>query len=241
MNTRITKKGLAFIVLITVGVLIFHRHGRWIWTPIWHKIAGKRTVAEVLEKYGPSSEARLKPHFDKAGASYPPQELILLAFKQERLLELWASTKSGPKKIKTYPFTGYSGHLGPKLRKGDYQIPEGVYKIDFLNPNSSYHLSMRVDYPNVYDQKMANDEGRTDLGGDIFIHGKSVTIGCIPIGDKAIEEIFCLVANVGMDAVKVIISPCDFRKSSLKTNRANNWTVDLYQELKSELKAFKES
>ena len=110
-----------------------------------------------------------------------------------------------------YPMTGFSGTLGPKLKEGDGQIPEGVYGIEYLNPNSSFYLSMKVSYPNDADRQRAKEDGRTDLGGDIMIHGSNATVGCVPIGDDAIEDVFYLVNAVGIKNVSVIIAPYDMR------------------------------
>ena len=108
--------------------------------------------------------------------------------------------------------TAFSGTLGPKLREGDGQIPEGIYGIGYLNPNSSYYLSLKVTYPNTSDRARAKADGRTNLGGDIMIHGKAVTIGCVPVGDDAIEDIFYLASAVGIKNVSVVIAPYDMRK-----------------------------
>ena len=109
----------------------------------------------------------------------------------------------------TYSFTGFSGVLGPKIKEGDGQIPEGVYKLDYLNPNSSYHLSMKISYPNNFDKLAAMSEGRRNLGADIFIHGKDDTIGCIPIGDENIEKLFQLVLPLRQEN-EFVISPNEF-------------------------------
>ena len=69
----------------------------------------------------------------------------------------------------------------------DGQIPEGIYGIGYLNPNSSYYFSLKVTYPNASDRARAKADGRTNLGGDIMIHGQAVTIGCVPVGDDAID------------------------------------------------------
>ena len=135
-------------------------------------------------------------------------KLRILVFKNERRLEVHAPGWKAPR---VYPMTGFSGTLGPKLKEGDGQIPEGVYGIEYLNPNSSYYLSMKVSYPNDADRRRAKADGRTNLGGDIMIHGKNVTIGCVPIGDDAIEDVFCLVNAVGIKNVSVIIAPYDMR------------------------------
>ncbi len=136
-------------------------------------------------------------------------KLTILVFKREQSVEVHAP---GWEKPRTYAMTGFSGRLGPKLGEGDKQIPEGIYGIEYLNPNSMFHLSLKVSYPNKSDRKRAAEDGRKDLGGDIMIHGGSATIGCIPIGDDAIEELFYLVAKVGRRNTSVIISPYDMRK-----------------------------
>lgn len=149
-----------------------------------------------------------KPYLKQTAAS-AGGSLKILVFKQERMLEVHASGWSTPLR---YPMTGFSGKLGPKLLEGDGQIPEGIYGIEYLNPNSRYYLSMKLSYPNETDRQRAKTENRTNLGGDIMIHGNSVTVGCIPIGDDAVEDVFCLVDAVGIKNVSVIIAPYDMRK-----------------------------
>ena len=139
--------------------------------------------------------------------------LSILVFKNERRVEVHAE---GWKEPRRYAMTGFSGSLGPKLEEGDRQIPEGIYGIEYLNPNSRFHLSLKVSYPNESDKLRAAEDGRVNLGGNIMIHGGSATIGCIPIGDDAIEEIFYLVDAVGIRNVTVIIAPYDMRKGRYK-------------------------
>ena len=142
-----------------------------------------------------------------------------------------------PLLIKAYEFTGFSGKIGPKLQEGDLQIPEGIYKIEYLNPNSSYHLSMKVNYPNAFDQRKGLSDGRSNLGSDIFIHGKNVTVGCIPIGDEGIEELFMLASKAIHKGIDVIIAPRDFRKNpTLPEIPEIAWEEELYDRLKVELK-----
>lgn len=167
----------------------------------------ERTLAETVALVGPEARVRLAPRLAYAALGYPPREIALLAFKQERRLELWARADGESKQIATYPIVGASGHLGPKLREGDRQVPEGLYRIVGLDPNSRYHLSMQLDYPNDYDRAEAEKAGRQDLGGDVFIHGTAASAGCLAVGDLAIEELFVLVADVGMEHVAVIVSP----------------------------------
>lgn len=136
-------------------------------------------------------------------------ELRIVVFKRERHVELHAS---GWEDSRAYEMQGFSGLLGPKLKEGDGQIPEGVYGVEYLNPNSMFHLSLKVSYPNNFDLARAREDGRSGLGGDIMIHGGSATVGCIPIGDDGIEEVFYFVEKAGCENVHVVIAPYDMRR-----------------------------
>lgn len=103
-----------------------------------------------------------------------------------------------------------SGGPGPKRRAGDRQVPEGFYEIDGLNPNSLFHLSLRVDYPNAEDRAAATVPVK-ELGGDIFVHGGAASIGCVALGDDAIEEVFTLVARVPAGRRRILLAPVDLR------------------------------
>ena len=188
-----------------------------------HSVADR--VAAIVAK---------KPQL-KSLAEAASGKLRIFVFKNERRLEVHAS---GWKTPRVYPMTGFSGTLGPKLKEGDGQIPEGVYGIEYLNPNSSYYLSMKVSYPNAADRRRAKADGRTNLGGDIMIHGKNVTIGCIPIGDDAIEDVFYLVNAVGIRNVTVIIAPYDMRSGRKPEVEKSpiQWYDTLCGEIESALK-----
>jgi hypothetical protein len=196
-----------------------------------------RTIDDVLRTLGPAARARLRTHFASANVAYPPPSITLLALKEERRLELWA----GARLVHTYAILAASGVAGPKLREGDLQVPEGVYRILWLNPNSSYHLSLKVDYPNAFDRRRARAEGRTRLGGDIFIHGRDVSIGCIALGDPAIEELFVLASDAGLSNVKVLIAPRDFRRHAGRDASAAGapWLDELYASLRREMTALR--
>ncbi len=136
---------------------------------------GKASLDDRLTLYGDTARERLKPFFQNSQIQYPPKELLLLALKAEKRLELYArNQESDFVFIRDYKILAASGVLGPKLREGDFQVPEGVYRISYLNPNSRYHLSLRINYPNDLDRKIAQKEGRTNLGGDIMIHGNRI-------------------------------------------------------------------
>ncbi len=121
-------------------------------------------------------------------------DLFLRAFKKEQKLEVWAKNKSDNTftLLKTYEFCATTGMLGPKRRSGDRQIPEGFYEVDLFNPQSQYLLSFRINYPNKSDLVFAD---KLNPGDNIFIHGHCVTIGCIPIGDENIQELYLLAAK----------------------------------------------
>ncbi|WP_211233594.1 L,D-transpeptidase family protein [Zooshikella ganghwensis] len=219
---------LALAMLLPMG----YRYGRSLWYPFYVKMVGQRTVEDVIYRYGYKAESRLKPYFTSAGLNFPPQEVSLLTIKDQLQMELWAKQDNNWHYVRTYPLLANSGTKGPKLRQGDKQIPEGLYKITFLNPNSRYHLSMKLNYPNAFDQQKAVTDGRTRLGGDIFIHGKDVSIGCLAVGDQAIEELFTLVHRIGKRQVSVVIAPTDPRLQALKPPLTSpRWTNHLYQQI----------
>jgi hypothetical protein len=200
---------------------------------------GQWTVGDVLQAYGNNVNDKLGYYFKKAEMSYPPREVTLIAYKQEKKLELWARDKGEFRLIRDYFIMAASGDPGPKLRQGDRQVPEGIYRISGLNPNSNYHLSMKLNYPNEFDLVHAEEDGRTDVGSDIFIHGKDASIGCLALGDAAIRELFVLTAQVGVQNVKVVIAPHDPRAYPLRANpdEMPEWTPMLYAMITSEIEA----
>jgi murein L,D-transpeptidase YafK len=203
---------------------------------------GAATTAERVATYGASVRSRLAPACEAAGVAYPPTTFTLIGLKAEKRLELWAPDAGGrPRLIKAYPILAASGGVGPKLREGDRQVPEGLYGIESLNPNSRYHLSLRVDYPNAADRRRAQAEGRTGLGGDIMIHGSDVSIGCLAMGDPAAEELFVLAALTGPKNIRVILSPVDFRRKDEVglTSSLPVWVPALHAEIKAELARYR--
>lgn len=204
------------------------------------QIRDKRLV-ERLAEISPSAKRRLMERFTAANAQWPPDDIALVAIKDEKMLELHARAEGKPwKLIHRYPVMAASGSSGPKLRQGDMQVPEGVYGISFLNPDSRFHVSLRVNYPNAFDKEMAAKDGRTNLGGDIMIHGKNVSKGCLAIGDTAAEEVFVLAAQIGLSNVKVVIAPTDFRGRAVPEAEPGQpqWLPKLYTEVASAMSQF---
>lgn len=201
-------------------------------------VKGKNTIGDRVAQYGEAVRARLAPAFARAGASYPPQGITLVGLKAERTIQVWVmGTDRKWKHLRDYPILGMSGVLGPKLREGDMQVPEGVYRVESLNPNSLYHLALRVNYPNAEDRQRGRQDSRTDLGSDIMIHGKTCSIGCLAMGDETAEDLFVLAAETGIDHVSIILSPVDFRETQLPAQMPllPSWASSLYDAIKIEL------
>jgi murein L,D-transpeptidase YafK len=152
-------------------------------------------------------------------------EIFIRVIKNEKLLELWGKNKNEKKfrLITTYDFCMSSGVLGPKLKRGDKQIPEGFYYINAFNPNSKFDLSLGINYPNPADLL----RGTSDPGGDIFIHGGCETKGCIPITNDKIRELYLFAVearNNGQSQIPVHIFPArltamqmDYLKKAYRT------------------------
>lgn len=229
---------LLALLAIFVCVIPFRVKIRGSVSSVIHILKGRKTVADRLKEFGTVVHNRLAPTFTEVGIKYPPKKIILVGLKQERLLEIWVSDgTSGFKYLKTYPILAASGRIGPKLAGGDQQVPEGIYEIESLNPNSLFHLSLRVNYPNKFDREKARVDGRQELGSDIMIHGSSVSAGCLAIGDQAIEDLFVLATETGIENIKLLLSPIDFRNGNLSAQLPTMpaWTPELYTNIQNEL------
>ncbi|WP_026751577.1 murein L,D-transpeptidase family protein [Sediminibacterium sp. C3] len=157
-------------------------------------------------------ENALKQQFQEANLSWPAKQLYIRSFKQDGVLELWVKNSLTEPFVlfKTYNICALSGKLGPKRREGDKQVPEGIYYINEFNPNSDYHFSLGLNYPNQSDLVFAD---RNAPGGEIYIHGQCATVGCIPILNSPIEELYVLASIVkkqGQDYIPVHIYPIRF-------------------------------
>ena len=137
------------------------------------------------------ADAALRSAFQQAGVPYPGAAVYLRAFKREHELEVWGRKGDGSYAlVKTLSICSLGGSgLGPKLHRGDEQVPEGFYHVVEFNPTSEYHLSLRLDYPNAADRAR---KGADDLGGDIYLHGGCKSAGCLPLTDTGIELVYWL-------------------------------------------------
>ncbi|MGI9414597.1 MAG: L,D-transpeptidase family protein [Hyphomicrobiales bacterium] len=181
---------------------------------------GARTLQEALER-------------SRVAAGAP---VYVRIFKQESELELWAERDGAYVLVKRYPICTWSGALGPKLREGDLQSPEGFYRVTrgLLNPNSRYHLSFNIGFPNAYDRA----HGRT--GSFLMVHGNCVSIGCYAMTDPGIEEIYGMVEaalDKGQPAVPVHIFPFRMTEDNLERHRTSEW-IGFWRNLKQGYDAF---
>ncbi|GGG32232.1 L,D-transpeptidase family protein [Hymenobacter glacieicola] len=159
-------------------------------------------------------------------------ELFLRAFKVGRRLEVWGRNHDEGQFVllRTFRLAGTSGSLGPKRQAGDGQVPEGFYTINRFNPASKYHLSLGLDYPNAADTYRS---GSLDPGQDIFIHGSDVTVGCLPITDAGIRELYVLAVEAraaGQAAIPVHIFPFELTADNL-ARRMNSPHLPFWQQL----------
>lgn len=157
-------------------------------------------------------EDSLKTEFRNKKISWPPKALYIRSFKYDQLMEIWVrgDEKKPYHLFKTYPICIKSGTLGPKRKEGDLQIPEGFYYINDFNPNSNYHLSLGLNYPNASDAVLSDS---LHPGGEIYIHGNCVSVGCIAITDLPIEELYILASYAraaGQDFIPVHVFPVKF-------------------------------
>jgi murein L,D-transpeptidase YafK len=199
-------------------------------------------VREALKTKGKIVDEMLS----SKGISTTNFEVFFRAFKKEQKFEMWARNKgeSAFKLLKTYDFCASTGMLGPKRRSGDRQMPEGFYTIDAFNPTSNYYLSFRVSYPNASDKKFAD---QLNPGDNIFVHGSCISIGCIPVGDENIKEIYLLAtrAKAGEQDIPIHIFPnkmTDENYTSLKSEYASNTTLlEFWSWLKPGFDAFEKA
>lgn len=205
------KAILKFILLLTMTTSVFAQSGFKA-----QQLTFERVKTAYNEKW-----TNLQKELALTGVK-GPFKLYIAAYKSEGKLEVWL--QSGKDKryqlFKNYTFCAHSGTLGPKVKEGDLQTPEGFYYIDVFNPTSSFYLSLGVDYPNSIDKLRS---GKEKPGGDIYIHGNCVTVGCIPLTDEMIKEVYVLAVeakDAGQQQIPVSIFPFKMTDDNLKKHIA---------------------
>ncbi len=151
--------------------------------------------------------------------------VFIRIFKEEKQLELWIDDGKVFKHFKTWPICKFSGGLGPKLKEGDGQAPEGFYFVPpaRMNPYSRFHLSFNLGYPNTYDRA----HGRT--GSALMVHGNCVSIGCYAMTDTRIEEIYSLCDAALMNGqrfFRVHCFPFRMTEANMKRHAKSKWLAE---------------
>jgi murein L,D-transpeptidase YafK len=161
---------------------------------------------------------------------------FIRVFKLESELELWLEKDGRFVRFATYPICLWSGRLGPKLKEGDLQAPEGFYTVasEQLNPNSRWHRAFNLGFPNAFDQAQGRD------GSLIMIHGGCASIGCYAMTNPVIDELWRVVTAAldgGEPRVPVHVFPFRMSEANLMARRAERWS-GFWTELKSGYDAF---
>ena len=190
---------------------------------------GDLDVANNAHAYAPIPQDTLDAMAAKGTNKNAP--VLIRAFKKEAELEVWKQNAEGRYVfLKTFPMCRWSGQLGPKMREGDRQVPEGFYSITpgSMNPNSAYYLSFNVGYPNAYDRAW----GRT--GGSIMVHGICSSAGCFSMTDKQIEEIYAIMREAfagGQHGVQMQSFPFRMTAENMAKHRLDP-NIAFWRELK---------
>ncbi len=179
-------------------------------------LAEQKKYPRVKSAYA-DKEALLTEKLKSADLSLDNINILITVFKNEHELNIYVKKKSEKKykKLTSYDICSSSGELGPKRMQGDGQVPEGFYYIEKFNPASSYYLSLGVSYPNQSDKLKSS---AASLGGDIFIHGECVTIGCMPMTNDKIKEIYIYAIQAsqnGQSKIPVYIFPFKFSDTNV--------------------------
>ncbi len=193
-------------------------------------------------------EDSLRKELKEKGFQWPLKYMYVRAFKHEKQLEVWLKNDWDEKfeLFKVYKVCATSGTYGPKRKEGDKQIPEGFYYINEFKPNSNYHLALGLNYPNASDAILSD---HNKPGGDIYIHGNCVTIGCLPLTDSLIEQVYYLASVVkdqGQDFIPVHIYPVRYDNQkgmeTLVTKTKNKQEVQQFaQQIKDAYEYFEDT
>ena len=184
-------------------------------------------------------EDSLKKQLAAMHIAWPVKQIYVRSFKYDSQLEVWVRNQSNEpfRLFKTYKVCALSGALGPKRIEGDYQVPEGFYYINEFNPKSNYHMALGLNYPNVSDQLLSDS---LKPGNDIYIHGSCVTVGCIPIQNDQIEELYVLASyahDQGQDFIPVHIFPVRYNVEKSREFLVKSTKDDInYQHFSARLK-----
>lgn len=186
------------INLIAMAILVAMLLSR---SDVWQESSPPKADYDRVKRAADEKMGYLTELLTGKGLSFEHLELLLVAYKEEKILEIYAKQTNDQsfKLVKKYEICRASGQLGPKWQEGDLQVPEGFYKINVFNPQSNFHLSLGINYPNEADKIRIKEEKR---GGDIYIHGACVSTGCLAMTNDFIKEIYTLANGCGEEQKK---------------------------------------
>lgn len=190
-------------------------------------LLGDRIITDHTPKF---DRSRLRADLLAAGFAMGDPVHVRI-FKRERRLEVWLQAADGRyARFRDYGICRYSGELGPKLREGDRQAPEGFYRVGKaqLNPDSRHHLAFNLGFPNAFDRQ----HGRT--GSALMVHGGCSSIGCFAITDESVDEVYAMLEAAldnGQEAVDVHVFPFELTASALAAEAGHDW-LDFWRNLK---------
>lgn len=173
----------------------------------------RQAIAEKGETVG--------ENLSRCGLQSDSLNILIIAYKAEKRLDIYGKG-TGTKnyeRVASYDICRLSGGLGPKREQGDGQVPEGFYHVDRFNPSSNFHLSLGINYPNASDRIKCT---ASNPGGDIFIHGACVTVGCLPVTDDKIKEIYLYALyarNCGQRKIPVYIFPFEMTPENVRSRK----------------------
>lgn len=168
-----------------------------------YNIADMMNLSPAKTQSMRQKETILRNDFQRAGFSYPVKQVFIRSFKYDHELEVWVrnSEREPFTLFKTYKVCVMAGDLGPKRLEGDFQVPEGFYYISEFKPNSEFYLSLKLNYPNESDRILSD---KISPGGEIYIHGSCVSVGCIPLQNNQVEEVYLLTSGAKLSGQKYI-------------------------------------
>lgn len=214
IGRSISHKSIPLTLLILIGLSLKPAHAQ---SFKQEQLQYPRVRATYANK-----EESVRNLFTQRNLPYPPRKVFIRIFKREKKLELWVAQENGEALalLKEYQICATSGHLGPKRREGDLQVPEGFYYIDRFNPASNFFISLGVNYPNRSDKILGV---QNSWGTNIFIHGDCVSIGCAAMTDDKIKEIYLIAVeakSAGQRRIPVHIFPTRLDQEGMGQLRA---------------------
>jgi len=236
-------------LLVSVLFIALAGGGYFLFTPQGRQFIDRITINLDRAEYkalhragkplpGTPDLSRFASRLDGAGVK-TGMPVYLRIYKLESEIEVWVQKSGRFERFATYPICMWSGRLGPKLKEGDRQAPEGFYTVDkdALNPNSRMHLSFNLGFPNVYDR----DKGRT--GSFLMVHGGCASIGCYAVTDGAVDELWVFVTAAlanGQERIPVHAFPFRMTERNLRLRSGDKWS-DFWADLKKGSDLFERS